>query len=1128
MAFANLHVHTSMGSMQDSLIEIGALFDRATEMGQDSVAVTDHGTMAAVYDGWKQWKRTGVKFIPGCEGYFVHHYGKSEKDFGGRKKMAFETRKHITLLASNQEGYRSLLKASYEAYKQREVSMGQVFPRLGWEILANHNRGIICLSGCGAGIVAEKLMLGDAEGAEEMVSRLSELFPGRLYLELQPHHIKDVRIDQELINEGLIEISRKLGIPLVATADSHYLTRDEYKYHEMLLAIRSKKALGDDRRLSYGVDEFYLKSEEEVFSFLAEHYGRDVAVEAVGNAQEIADRCEEPTYLEPSGNHLPVFPCQDEPDYQEFLEWKSKSGSDSLDEAAAFMRFRCFKGFRDRFSHLGADDRRKYWDRIKYEVGILEKNSFSSYMLVVSDYIRWAKRNGIVVGCGRGSVGGSLVAHLLDIHGVDPFEYGLLFERFQNAEKKSLPDIDTDFASAGRDAVEGYVREKYGYDNCALVSNLTTYKPKNTIDDVARSLRIGDDPSNPDKKNYFFIAKLIKDSIPEDADDYDEALEKSPKFKEYMEKYPDLLDYSRRLLGVEKGYSTHAAGMVVSNIPIAEFAPLRIDKNGIVAVQFEKERCEENGLVKMDFLGLSTLDVIGGALKNIERLGENGPSCVDDIPIDDAETYEMISGGQTKCVFQLGQTSMMSALCKRVKPKNIFDIAIVNALGRPSSGERVLPDGTVYSERIEYVARRDGEKPVTYIHPSLKCLEETFGLCIMEEQLMGVAQHCAGWDLNKTDKLRKFTKKKDPKLAAKISPGFIEDVRKHLGVDEELASRIWKDIVEMFSGYGFNRSHAVFYSINGYYTAYLKKHHPAALLASKLSVEIMRNSITSNDEIARAKQECRRFGIKIVPPDVNQSGAGYDVLDSKTIVMGLAAIGGLGEKAVSNIVENQPYESFVDFLVRTNARIVNKSKIEALAKAGCFSCFGVTRKFAHDEGKSTREKVGRFLKKREKDGYDVESSIAEFPFYPGQSEWSTKELLSHECDVVGECLSGSLNDLYNGFFGGYNVTPLSKLVAMPNRAHLVVEVLVKSATREFTIKKKGRNFGKKMIKYNVEDIEGTATELTVWPQQYAVAKKLLKDNTPIRATCQVSDFNGQKTLMLMGFQAIYGVKDGIK
>jgi DNA-directed DNA polymerase III PolC len=1511
MKFANLHAHTSMGSMLDALVSVDQMFDKAKELGMVAAGVTDHGTLAAHFDAHKASKRTGVKLVPGCEAYFVHSYDPVPGD-GKRKRN--ERRKHLLLLAQNEAGYRNLLCATHEAFKRSEISAGRVYPRMGWDILEAHAEGLVCTSACGQGMLAEKIMFGDKEGARGLALRLSRIFPGRFFLEIQPHHLKVPQVDQELINQETIAMARELGLPLVAAVDTHYLLKGMAKYKDMLAAIRWKRSLDEHLRdEGTTIDEFYMKSGEEVHAFLAEHYGREVADEAVGNTVRIAtEMCGEPDYLKPAGNHLPVYQAAQEPDYQEFMEWRKAKVPAELDETAAFMRFRCFKRFLTRFADMSPKEQMRRWERVKYEIKILEKNKFSSYMLVVADFINWAKANGILVGVGRGSVGGCLVAHLLGIHGVDPFDYGLMFERFQNAEKKSLPDIDTDFTSAGRDLVEEYVRQKYGHDKCAQVSNINTYTPKNTISDLARSLRI--DEQKEGGRNYFQVAAAIKDSIPEkDEKDrkittLDKALELSPKFRDFAKQYPELMEYAKVFIGLEKEYSTHAAGMVVTDRPLAEFAPLRIDKDGKVAVQLEKNRCEELGLVKMDFLALSTLDVIDEAFRNIRKLGEVGPSQMEDIPLDDPETYAMISKGHTKGVFQLGKTGVASALCRQIKPKDIIDVAIVNALVRPSS-KNEDPE-THRSEREEFVGRRAGAIPVTYLHPSLSFLKETNGLCIMEEQLMGVAQNVAGWNLNKADGLRKLTKLKEKgaELAAKLEKEFTESAVQTHKMTPELAQEIWTKVVQKFSGYGFNKtldkdtkvatikgerrivecvpgtivvattpsgrselaevvklhdhgmvpmwevefddgttekctldhkwvtrrgriplweilernepvfqmdvsglrhsfsnkkgnvcaqenlfepssfgengfafdartpdvvrdeshmycggsqtasqflrtmpessagdqkqhqrriesfrkdaacgignsqedigaqgctiepcrkfgkmeksasggvcgnpekslgnsqeiedgnvagatfgdegvsqecptslrglfetggfcehrtacrcgggwtvaffsgswsrvpwkgtaagshagegnfaprrlaidshlygelqtlwrdrfgrqvasfrefgrrispkrwkqgnllsrkvvrisylgqqhgydlelnhqahnytlasglftsnSHAVFYSINSYYTAYLKRHHPAAFIAAQMKQESSSNSITSDDEIESARQECRRLGIKILPPDVNRSGTGYDVVDPKTIITGLSAIKGLGEKAAQEIVSKQPYASFTEFLYRTDARVVNKGKIEAMAKAGCFDSFNVPRRFAFEDGKDTRERLKRVVAKRIEDGYSAAAALSEFPMKTGE-EWDRRTLLTNETEVLGQCLSGTINEIYGGFFTGINTTPISRLKLLPNRHEIVVEVLVKSAIREFTIRKEGRNKGRKMVKYSVEDIEGTATELTIWPDQYEMAKRRLGDGVPIRAQCQVSDFNGQKTLMLMRFQEIYGEK----
>jgi DNA polymerase-3 subunit alpha len=715
-----------------------------------------------------------------------------------------------------------------------------------------------------------------------------------------------------------------------------------------------------------------------------------------------------------------------------------------------------------------------------------------------------------------------MVAYLLGIHNVDPLEYGLLFERFQNAYKKDLPDIDTDFTSAGRDLVQEYCRDKYGRDRCAQVSNINTYTPKNIIPDLVKSMRNVMPGLIREGENYVAVSDAIKSAIPDEDENgnkvktLEHAMRLSAPLRQFAERCPELMEYADALIGLPKEYSTHAAGMVISDIPIVEFAPLRIDKNGEVAVQYEKNRCESVGLVKMDFLAISTLDIIDETFKNIRRLGVmDGPQQMEDIPLNDEKTYKMIQQGHTKCVFQLGKSSMMVALCKEIKPKNILDIAAVNALGRPSSK----------NERNEYTARRFGTKKVSYLHSSLEnSLKQTYGLCIMEEQLMGVAQDVAGWDLNKADGLRKLTKLKEKgkDLALKLEVEFIDGTMKKHGVTHEEAKKIWDEVVSKFSGYGFNLSHAVFYSINGYITAYLKCHYPAAFLAAYLKVKAESGGITKDDEVSMAKAECRRLGIKIMPPDINSSGAGYNVLDAKTIVMGFSAIKGLGVKAIGELVSKQPFSTFVDFLSRVDARIINKSKLEAIAKAGGFDSLGVTRKAVHEEAKKLRDRLMAFLKRKTKDGYDAMMAADEFPGSLTSNEWTRQETLRHEQDVLGELVSGTLNDLFPGFFSESGTTPIARLRSLPDRHNIVVEFVVRSLLREFKIKN-GKYKGQPMIKYKVEDMFGSETELTVWPSSYESAKKVMREGRPIRAQCQVSDFNGTKTLMLRSIERAHGV-----
>jgi DNA polymerase-3 subunit alpha len=1122
--FVNLHAHTNLGSMLDALSYVDDLFNKADELGQKSLAITDHGTLACHYDAFQAYKRTGVKFIPGCEMYFVRSYDYLPLDENSKtKRRKTEKRKHIVLLAQNEIGYKNLLRINFEGFKHHVVVMGKVYPRINWEELEKYSEGIIITSACGGGILAEHIFNNEYDKAVETAMRLMKIFEDRFFIEIQPHGLKNSHVDQIFLNNQLINIAQKLGVNIVVCGDVHYITRESEKIHDVMLAINSKKAVDDPDRHRYGIDEFYVKSGDEVYEFLEKHHGKSIAELAVSNTVKIAEMCKLPDYMETTGNHLPIFDPSNEPDHDEFCKWSdiTKISKDmALD--VKYMRYKVIEGFKEKFSNMSAQDRKIRWERVKKELKILEGNNFSSYMLVTADFIKWAKNNDILVGIGRGSVGGCMIAYLLGIHGVDPIEYNLLFERFQNAYKTDLPDIDTDFTSAGRDAVQEYVREKYGRDHCAQVSNINTYTPKNVIPDLVKSMRNMMPNLIGEGEYYVKVADAIKATIPDvDADKkkvktLERAMELSPDLNVFAKKCPELMEYADAIIGMPKEYSTHAAGMVVSDIPIVEFAPLRIDKNGGIAAQYEKNRCENIGLVKMDFLAISTLDIIDETFKNIRRLGiTDGPKQMENIPLDDKNTYKMIQDGHTKCVFQLGKSSMMVSLCKKILPKNIIDIAVINALGRPSSKD----------ERQEYIDRRFGVKDVSYIHHSLKnCLSQTYGLCIMEEQLMDVAKDVAGWDLNKADGLRKLTKwkGKDPKFALQLEVDFIEGMMKTHNAEYELSKEVWDKVVEKFSGYGFNLSHAVFYSINGYITAYLKCHYPAAFLAAYLKIKTSRGGINREDEINMAKMECRRIGVKIVPPDINRSGAGYEVLDEETIVMGLAAIKGMGDKAIEQVIENQPFSSFKDFLYRVDARVVNKSKLEALAKAGCFDLFKFTRKDIHDEGKKVRDKMKTFLRKKVKDGYQSGMAMEEFPITMPGREWSQQEKLRHEQEVLGELVSGDMTDLFPGFFTGYNATPLSRLKTLPNRHQIVVEVIAKAFLREFKIKA-GRYKGQTMMKYLVEDVMGTETELTIWPDQYVTAKKLITIGRPVRAICQVSDFNGLKSLMLRELEKVYGI-----
>lgn len=905
--FVSLHNHTELGSPLDGMNDVKDLFVRAKEVGHPGVAVTDHGTMTAIYDAWKASQETGVKLIPGMEAYFT--------DDEAEKKSY-----HLVLLAQNEIGYKNILKLNYMAF-QNQVSgfMGKKTPRISWRHIEQANEGVIALTACSNGLVGKTLITNQEVAlAEQHMKRFHSIFKDRFFLELQPHALQATQkdgkeVNQVKLNEAMLRYSRDYGIPYVITCDAHYRDKDHAKYHDFMLAIKDKKAVDDPDRFRYGVQDMYLKTEDEIIDF----FGKEVAETGMLNTMKIFNLCDEPSYISPKGPVLPLFKVSEESDYKEFLEWKKKSKvTSSMQEDKAYLRFKCIEGFKNKLSHLDREKKEEYWDRVKVELGVLEDKNFSSYMLIVADYINWAKKK-MPVGPARGcfvpgslvtladgslkkieevsigdyvfshdkttnlvvdklqysiseqilelefdgdiiirctedhefftvngwipakdlsfstdiislssntrlkskkqitynghvydltvqnthsyniqgiavhnSAAGSLVAYLSGITEVDPVEYDLLFERFQNSQKKSFPDIDSDFSDPGM--VKEYIKEKYGEDKVASISNWSTLSPKVAVKDVARSLRLGGD-----KSTAFTIANAITSAMP-DVHSIDEAIEISDEVAKYMKKYPDLYSYTKKLESLTRNWSVHAAGVVIGDRPLYEMAPLRVDeKEGKVVTQWEKTRCEDNGLIKMDILGVQTLTTIDQAFKIIkETTGKTITTA--DIDFSDKEVYKMIGRGETAGVFQL--ESSLTPLCMKIKPKDIEEISAINALGRPSCP----PD-----QRAEYVNRKIGKEKVTYKHPALeRAQKKTFGITLYEEQMMIIAKDCAGWDLNQADSLRKITKLKgkDEALLLKTETDFIKDCMSHSKMKYEEASRIWKEEILPFSLYGFNKS----------------------------------------------------------------------------------------------------------------------------------------------------------------------------------------------------------------------------------------------------------------------------------------------------------------------------------
>jgi DNA polymerase-3 subunit alpha len=1075
--FVSLHNHTELGSPLDGMNDVYDLFLRAKEIDHPAIAITDHGTLTALHDARLASIRTGVKLIPGIEAYFA-------------PDMTVRKSNHMVLLAKNHTGYKNLLRLNYESYKNQVSGyMGKMTPRITWEHIEEFNEGVVALSACANGVLSKMIMADNESGAIDNMLRLKSIFGDNFFLELQPHSLKtsDGKVDQIRVNETLVRLSNDYDVPYVVTCDAHYKDKYHAKYHDMMLAIKDKKALDDPDRFRYGVQDMYLKTHEEVESF----FGREVSNIGMANSIKISEMCEDPAYIDSTGPVLPDFDASGESDYRRFVGWRSKH-EQRVSEPKDYLRYKCIQGFKDKLGHLSADKRSEYWDRVKKELEVLEAKDFSSYMLIVSDYINWAK--GVMpVGPARGSSAGSLVAFLVGITNIDPIKYGLIFERFHNNQKESFPDIDTDFSRP--DLVKEYIKLKYGEDRVASISNWSTLSPKVTIKDVARSLRLGGD-----KSSAFKIANAITSIMPDEKSIEASSLSSS-EFDAYMQEYPELGEYACKLQNLTRNWSVHAAGVVIGERPLYESVPLRIDKDGAVVTQWEKTRCEDNGLIKMDILGLKTLTVIDNALSMIHN---NYGLDIDiaSVDLEDQAVYDMIGAGRTLGVFQL--ESSLTPLCMKIKPRGISDISDINALGRPSCSPE---------QRKLYIKRRLGLEDVSYRHPSLeRALGSTYGVSLYEESMMFIAQDCAGWDLNQADALRKITKLKgkDPDLVLRTEASFISDCMNHIGVPYNTARAIWDDEIAPYGSYGFNRSHSISYSHISYYTAWLKHHYPDEFMAALINSED-----PNSDKVQEYINECSKIKIEILPPDVSKSLGVYAVVEKGVLSTGLSAVKGMGEKAIDEIVNNQPYSGVLEFFAKTSGRVVNKRVLEYLAKSGSFDSFGTTRKDMHDNYSKYRTKANSIVKK---EGI-LDDSILSFV----GDEWSRKEILLGEKESMGRSISGSLHEVFRGFFreGDTSVTPLSRVDFLDVNSKIKVEVIVNSMIKEFKIKNGSRK-GDKFAKYSIEDVSGDSIELTVWSEQYKRIRTLFKDGVPVKAVCKVDEYMGKRGLSLVRVNAVYG------
>ncbi|MBZ4656344.1 MAG: polymerase alpha subunit [Thermoanaerobacter sp.] len=1053
--FVHLHVHSEY-SLLDGSCRIKDLIAKTKELNMKAIAITDHGVMYGVIDFYKEAVAQGIKPIIGCEIY-VAPRSMQDREYGIDNENY-----HLVLLAKDMTGYKNLMKivtvASIEGFYYK--------PRVDREFLKEHSEGLIALSACLAGEVPSYILRGEYEKAKEAALFYDSIFGrGNFYLELQDHGI----LEQQKVNKELIRLSKETGIPLVATNDVHYLKKKDAKAHEVLLCIQTGKTIDDEDRMSFPTDEFYLKSPEEMENLFS------CCKEAIENTEKITDMCN--VEFEFNKTKLPKYDLPE--------------GVDSYE----YLRNLCYEGLYKRYKNPS----KEVIERLDYELSVIKQMGYVDYFLIVWDFIKFAKDNGIMTGPGRGSAAGSLVAYTLGITNIDPIKYNLLFERFLNPERVSMPDIDSDFCYERRQEVIDYVVKKYGKDNVAQIITFGTMAARAVIRDVGRAL-------NYPYAEVDVIAKMIPFEL---GMTIDKALSLNPELKaryENEEKVKQLIDISRSLEGLPRHASTHAAGVVISKEPLVNYVPLQKNEDSIVT-QFPMTTLEELGLLKMDFLGLRTLTVIRDTIEMVEK--NRGVTIdFDSMEYDDPKVYELISKGETEGVFQL-ESSGMKQFMTELKPKNLEDIIAGISLYRPGPMDQIP----------RYLANKNHPESIVYDHPLLKpILDVTYGCMVYQEQVMQIVRDVAGYSLGRADLVRRAMAKKKMDVMEQERKNFIygmvDDEGNVIvpgalrnGLDEATANKLFDEMLD-FANYAFNKSHAAAYAVIAYQTAYLKRYYPVEFMAALL------NSFVDNlDKVAFYVQVCRKMGIKVLPPDINESDSYFTVVEDK-IRFGLSAVKNVGLNMTMEIVSererNGKFKSVVDFFERMQDSQLNKKAVESLIKAGAFSSFGVRR----SQLLSAYDKLMENIKKNRNNNLNGQISLfgeveqthgVGFEF-PDLEEFPKSRLLSMEKETLGLYISGHpLEEYMEDIPKITNATTLDFKVSeeemfqpkLQDNQEVVIAGVIATKKIKFT---KNNNI---MAFVTIEDLYGTV-EVIVFPTVYEKYSSIIKEDNPVVVRGKVS------------------------
>ena len=1067
--FIHLHLHTQY-SLLDGACRIPELLNLAKQYKMDSLAITDHGNMFGAIEFYREAQKAGIKPIIGCETYIAPK-SRLDKTSVGIEDASY----HLLLLAKDETGYQNLMKLVSIAYLEGFYYR----PRIDKEVLAKYQKGLIGLSACLKGevpqLIQEKRFNDALKAADDYRQILGK---DNFFLELQENTLAE----QDVANKGLLKISKELNIPIVATNDVHYLKKEHAASHEALLCIQTQTTLDDPDRMRFQAEEFYFKSPQEMKARFKE------LPEAINNAVEIASRCN--LELEFNKIHLPKF---DAP------EGKTKE---------QFLRELCDKGMQERFPQATPEIK----NRLEHELKTIKEMGFTGYFLIVSDFIHYAKKNGIPVGPGRGSAAGSIVSYLIGITDINPLSYGLLFERFLNPERLGMPDIDIDFCYERRQEVIDYVTKKYGRENVAQIITFGTMQARAVLRDVGRVMGI----------SYADVDRIAKMIPPDPNISLKEAMEGEAELKNLYKTDPQikkLVDIALQLEGLNRHASIHAAGVVIGDKPLDNYSPLFKSSDDQITTGYSMGTLEKIGLLKVDFLGLRTLTVIDQAIKIIKEI-HNKEIDIAGLNLDDPKTYKLLKDARTMGVFQV-ESSGMRDLLRKLEPERFEDLIALLALYRPGPiGSGMLDD---------FIQRKHKRVPIRYDHKKLEIiLKETYGIMVYQEQIMQVASGLAGFSLAQADLLRRAMSKKTPEVMEQQRNNFVKGCIKN-GIKESIANKIF-DLIEYFSGYGFNKSHSAAYALISYRTAYLKANYPVEFMCALLTSE--RNN---TDKIVEYVNEAQKMGLQVLPPDINESGALFKVIDQKTIRFGLLAIKNVGEGAVDSIVksrnENGKFLSLEDLCRRIDLRLANRKVLESLIKCGALDEFNMPRAQMVSGLDMLLESASRSQRDTAKGQLSFfDEGLVQNGFksaainIPHVKEWPEPQLLAFEKDMLGFYVTGHPLARYAKCLKRFASTSIAKLPQHKDGEEVKIVGLIAKIKQTTTRAKQ-----EKMAILKLEDLEGSV-EVLVFPQTYQKVSRNILANSVVLTTGRLNLREETPKIVandIMSVESIYKMISGL-